>query len=348
MADPLAAAAARTCAGCGTELAAALLSCPACHRLVHGDRLRQLAAEAETGERAGEPSRALAAWREALDLLPPESAQARAIGERITALGPAAERSQAGEARPDGGSRAAWVGGAGALGLLLWKFKWVLAFVLGKLKFLFLGLTKASTVLSMLLSVGVYWTAWGWRFALLVVIAMYVHEMGHVAALRRLGIAATAPMFVPGLGAFVRMKQYPQSAREDARVGLAGPRWGLFATVAAALAFWGTGAALFGAVARFSAWLNLFNLLPVPPLDGGRGFRALARGERWGVVAAMAGAWAVTGEGLLVLLALAGAVRAAAGTPAAQRDRDAFLEYVALVLLLAALSALRVPLPGGA
>src|SRR3989454_12639768 len=79
----------------------------------------------------------------------------------------------------------------------------------------------------MLLSAGVYWAAWGWKFALGVVLSIYVHEMGHVQALQRYGIKATAPMFIPGVGAVVRLKQYPASPREDARVGLAGPLGGL-------------------------------------------------------------------------------------------------------------------------
>src|SRR2546430_4861243 len=78
----------------------------------------------------------------------------------------------------------------------------------------------------MLLSAGVYWTIWGWKFALGVVLSIYVHEMGHVQALQRYGIKATAPMFIPGVGAVVRLKQYPADRREDARVGLAGPLWG--------------------------------------------------------------------------------------------------------------------------
>src|SRR5439155_143942 len=82
-----------------------------------------------------------------------------------------------------------------------------------------LGLTKASTLFTMLLSAGVYWAAWGWKFALGVVLSIYVHEMGHVQALQRYGIKATAPMFIPGVGAVVRLKQYPASPR-DARVGL--------------------------------------------------------------------------------------------------------------------------------
>jgi len=73
---------------------------------------------------------------------------------------------------------------------------------LGKGKLLLLGLTKSTTLFTMLLSMGVYWTAWGWRFALGLVLSIYVHEMGHVAALQRYGIKATAPMFIPGFAGY--------------------------------------------------------------------------------------------------------------------------------------------------
>src|SRR5207302_3963478 len=95
-------------------------------------------------------------------------------------------------------------------------------FLLTKGKLLLLGLTKATTFFSMLLSLGVYWAAWGWKFALGLVLSIYIHEMGHVFALRRLGFKASAPMFIPGLGALIRLRQHPANPREDAEIGLAG------------------------------------------------------------------------------------------------------------------------------
>ena len=157
-----------------------------------------------------------------------------------------------------------------------------------------------------LLAMGVYWTIWGWPFAIGLVLMIYVHEMGHVAALSRLGIAASAPMFVPGFGALVRMNQYPVSPREDARVGLAGPIWGLLAAAVALAAGLALGLPLLTAVGRFAAWINLFNLLPVWQLDGARGFRALSAQQRWICIAAMGFMWFATEESLLLLLALGG------------------------------------------
>lgn len=331
-----------SCPGCGTELAASLLVCPACHRLVHAQALTALAEKAEHAQASADASGARDAWRQALELVPRESRQAAQIGEKIAELNAQIDAEPAHEAR----RAPSWTKSAGALGavaLVLWKFKFVVLAVLSKGKLLLLGLTKSSTLFSMLLSLGVYWTAWGWRFALGLVLSMYVHEMGHVAALRHYGIKATAPMFIPGFGAFVRLNQYPANPAEDARVGLAGPLWGLAAAIAAGAVFLATGAPYWAAIARSGAWLNLFNLLPVWQLDGGRGFSALSKPQRLGVVAAVAAAWAVTHEGLLVLIGLTAAARALGGRGAAVPDRGAFVQFAFLVLALSALSAIPVP-----
>jgi Zn-dependent protease len=282
-----------------------------------------------------------------LALLPPDTGQAAEVRARLDALSRRIEKEGAGPSAPDASGVSAWrrlggpIGAVGGAALLVWKFKALLLLVAGKAKLLLLGLTKSSTLLSMLASVGVYWAAWGWKFALGLVASIYVHEIGHVAALRRFGVPASAPMFVPGLGAFVRSSHYPANAREDARIGLAGPLWGLAACLAAYAAHLATGFESLAAIARVGAWINLFNLLPVATLDGGRGFRSLSRAQRWGAVAAIAAAWAATGEGLLLLLGVAGAIRAAIGEPAREPDWIAFGQYAGLVAVLAA--ATRIP-----
>jgi Zn-dependent protease len=322
------------CPSCGGEIAESLLACPACGTLVHAATLKRLAEEATLARGAGDLTAALSAWRKALELLPPGTKQGEVVAATIESL--THELDQTGTAAsgaPRAGSRtkvATGAAGIGALGLLLSKLKLVL-----------LGFTKLGTVASMLVAFGVYWTRWGWRFALGFLVAVYIHEMGHVAALRRFGIEATAPMFIPGIGAFVRAKQYPGSRLADARIGLAGPIWGLAAAAIAYAAFRFTGIQTWGAVARFSAWINLFNLLPVWQLDGGRGFRALSRAERWGVVAIMAAMWLVTHEGLLVLLLLTGAYAAWRGDAPAEGDRRAAFEFGTLVVVLSVMT--RIP-----
>jgi Zn-dependent protease len=328
-------------------MAPSLKSCPSCRRLVHAEELRRIAERAERATRENQLSAALAAWREALALLPRESGQFEKVSARIGELSKVVDRSPGLHSRSTESQLRTTVPKAlaalGATGLLLWKFKFVLVFVLTKLKLLLGGLTKASTFFSMILSLGVYWAAWGWKFALGLVASMYVHEMGHVAALRRFGIAATAPMFVPGLGALVRLNQYPADAREDARVGLAGPLWGLGAAVAAYLTHLATGWASWAAIARVAAWLNLFNLLPIWQLDGGRGFRALSRPNRGLVAAVAAVMWFLTREGFLALILLAAAARAFSREAPAETDVTALVEFVGLLIALSLLSAIPVP-----
>lgn len=328
-----------TCAGCGTELASTLLRCPACRRLVHADTLTRLAAEAEAHEAGGRGDEALALWRQALELLPADAAQVPTIQQRIGALAAAGGDRPAAPA-PDFARRFGPV--LGGLLLVLWKAKFLVVLILTKAKFLLLGLTKMGTLLSMLAAAGVYWTLWGWKFALGIVGSIYVHEMGHVAALRRYGIKASAPMFIPGIGAVIRLRQHPATPGEDARVGLAGPLWGLGAALAAYGIYRATGSAIWGAIAHFGAWVNLFNLLPFWQLDGGRGFRALTRRQRWMATGALVAIWALTSEPLLVLLALAGAANALAAAPD-ESDTGALGAYVGLALALAVLSRIQVP-----
>ncbi|MDB4950045.1 MAG: peptidase [Gemmatimonadetes bacterium] len=337
MSDAAAAVAAGpgACAGCGTELGPGRLSCPGCGRLLHADELRRLAAEAAAQEAAGEIGDALGTWREALLLLPADSGQHAGIRARIEELvkrgGASVKRK--GKAKSDGRNAATTGIGATVLAFLL-KFKTALFLLLGKGKLLLLGLTKAGTILSMMVWVGVYWRAFGWPFAVGVVAALYVHEMGHVWELRRRGMKAEAPMFIPGLGAFVMLRHHPVSPTEDARIGLAGPIWGLGATVACFGLYLATGAKVLYAVGEASAWLNLFNLLPVWQLDGGRAFNALTRPQRWMAVAALAAFYVATRDRMLVIVLIGAVARGFMKAPD-RPDWRALATYAALAGALA-------------
>jgi Zn-dependent protease len=312
-----------TCVQCGAEVAPNLLACPSCHALVHSEELKKLAAEAEAATANGAFSDALAKWRRALELLPLHSSQYAAIQQRVEQLVRQVDTAPPAKDHPT----PKWAGAGGALGiigLLLWKFKFLVVFVLTKAKLLLLGLTKGSTFFSMLLSVGVYWSLWGWKL------------------LRRYGIRATAPMFIPGLGAFIRLKQYPANRHEDARVGLAGPMWGFGAALASYLIYLGTDAKIFAALAQFGAWINLFNLLPLFQLDGSHAFRALSKWERAGITALMLAMWITTHEGLLLILGVVGAVRVFQKDAPVERDTSVLLEFGFLITALALLSKLPV------
>ena len=128
---------------------------------------------------------------------------------------------------------------------------------------------------TMLVSVAAYAWVWGWQFAVGFVGLIFVHEMGHVVALRRMGIKSSLPMFIPFLGAFVSMKEQPKSAWHEAVSGIAGPAVG---GVAAAACWWyadQSGSDLFLALAFTGFFLNLFNMIPMLPLDGGRAAAAI-------------------------------------------------------------------------
>jgi len=147
-----------------------------------------------------------------------------------------------------------------------------LLFLLGKAKLIGLlaGALKWKTLATMLLSIGAYALEWGWAFAAGFVLLIFVHEMGHAVAMRREGIPAGAPVFIPFVGAFVAMQGRPRDAAVEARVAMAGPLIGSLA----AWAVLGAGLAwpqpLLVALGHTAVLLNLFNLVPVPPLDGGR------------------------------------------------------------------------------
>jgi Zn-dependent protease len=133
-----------------------------------------------------------------------------------------------------------------------------------------------TTSASMLVSIGAYALIWGWRFGVGFVLLLFVHEMGHVIQLRREGIRASAPMFIPFLGALVAMKEMPKDAGAEARVGLAGPVLGSLGALVCVGIYALTGDELFKALAFVGFFLNLFNLAPVLPLDGGRAMAALS------------------------------------------------------------------------
>src|SRR5207244_2306971 len=126
-----------------------------------------------------------------------------------------------------------------------------------------------------------YASIWGWQFAVGFVVLLFVHEMGHVIQLRREGIAASAPLFIPFMGAVVWAKSLGNDAAAEARVGLAGPVLGSIGSALCLPLYSATGNHLFQALAFTGFFLNLFNLLPVTPLDGGRAFAAMAPWMWW-------------------------------------------------------------------
>ena len=154
----------------------------------------------------------------------------------------------------------------------------ILAF-LAKIKSILLLLPKIKLLVtagSMAVSIAAYTTIWGFWFAIGFVVLLLVHELGHVIQLRREGIPASAPMFIPFLGAVVASKSLGDNAVAEARVGLAGPVLGTIGSAACLVIWQITGHDYWRALGYTGFFINLFNLLPVVPLDGGRAMAAMS------------------------------------------------------------------------
>jgi Zn-dependent protease len=153
---------------------------------------------------------------------------------------------------------------AGIVALLLLlasKLKWVLAIF----KF-----AKLSTLISMLISFGAYAMIYGWKFGMALIYLLFVHEMGHLVAAKRKGIPTSPAVFIPFMGAVVGMKELPKNAKDEAYIAYAGPLFGLLSFLPAVPLYLWTHDPFWGMIVGLGALLNLFNLLPVSPLDGGR------------------------------------------------------------------------------
>ena len=208
-----------------------------------------------------------------MSTLPPGDARKRTENLRAVLAGlthaatPRQAEAKAVSAPEDGGARTprgrrTLIGSIGA-GIVL---------LLGKLKVLaVLGtVLKLKTLATMALSIAVYATQWGWPFATGFVLLILVHEAGHAVAMQREGIPASAPVFIPFVGAFIAMRGRPRDAYVEAVVGIGGPLAGSIAawiTLAGGMLF---ELPLLVALGHAAALLNLFNLIPVSPLDGGR------------------------------------------------------------------------------
>ena len=155
------------------------------------------------------------------------------------------------------------------VGALLLKFGKVGLLLLTKAKFL-------TTSASMLVSVAAYALIWGWSFAAGFVALLFLHEIGHYIQLRREGVKPSGMVFIPFLGAAVGARSLGGSALAEARVGLAGPILGSLACLIPAGLWVATGNEFWQALAFTGFFLNLFNLIPVVPFDGGRAMAAMA------------------------------------------------------------------------
>ena len=252
------------CPNCSHWLPEGTLACPECHTLVYGQHLSAMARSAQELEAEGKWPEARGRWEETLAWLPADTEQANTIhghmAEIDRRLAAEAERKQKWTKR---------LGPFAPIVFFLAKLKSAL-FLLFKLKF-FLGLFGFFAI---------YWALAGWRFALGATACIFFHEMGHFVAVKRRGLKADWPMFIPGLGAYVKWYSMGVSREDLAAIALAGPVFGLIsAAVCFGLAL-STHSLPMLLIANFATWINLFNLTPVLGFDGAQATYALSRAQR--------------------------------------------------------------------
>jgi Zn-dependent protease len=228
-------------------------------------------------------------WLKALPLLPGTSTQAEWIRDKAEKLQLAAKVAMPPE------QKHAWARKLGPLAPL--------AVLLTKSKTLLLALFKLKFVFSLFAFMGVYWALFGAAFGVGFALLILVHEMGHYIDIRRRGLPADMPIFLPGLGAYVRWQALGVTRATRAAVSLAGPLAGFLGAAICAALWYRTGNGLWAALARTSAGLNILNLIPVWILDGGQAASALSKSERFVLLAACLLLWLFVGEGIFFLVA---------------------------------------------
>jgi len=320
----------RNCRRCSSDLAAGALVCEKCHALVHSEQLDRLATEAKELEAKRDFRAARERWLMGLPLLPPNSRQADWIYQHARALDAIADQVQP---PPSENKWAQRLGPVGPIAILLAKGKAIFAAIF-KLKFL----------LSFAAFFGFYWAAFGAKFGIGFALLILIHEMGHYIDIKRRGLPADMPVFLPGFGAYVRWQALGVPMETQASISLAGPLAGLLGSVACAVLWWQTRDPLWAALARSGAWLNLLNLIPVWMLDGGHAALALSKMERMILLTACLALWLLLGENMFFLVALgAGYQVFFAGDLPARPSRQTTVYFVAVLTGLGVIMKL---LPG--
>jgi len=166
-------------------------------------------------------------------------------------------------------------------------------------------LLKGKFFISILLFLGMYWTLYGWWFAVGLTGSVLLHEMGHYLMVRRFGFSAELPMFLPGFGAYVKWNGANVDLSVRAQISLAGPLFGFFSGLIAYGIFLSTGRPVWLALAQFAGWLNLLNMIPVFIFDGASAMAALGAQARMAVVAVSVAMFFTLQEFLFLFIAIA-------------------------------------------
>ncbi len=300
----------RHCKKCGRELALASLACDHCHSLVHAGELERLASQAKELEAKEEIHAAREQWMACLPLLPRTSKQTAWVRDHVHELSLKAD-------------------GVGVLPAETGS-NWA---------------KKLTPLATLVIFIAVYSAIYGLRFGGGFAVLILVHEMGHFIDIKRRGLPAEKPVFLPGLGAYVRWRAMGVSMQTRAAVSLAGPLAGWMGSAACTFVWWKTGDALWAELARTNAWLNILNLVPVWILDGGQAVYALSKAERAVLSIASLALLAAVREPAFILVALVAGVRIFT-RDSAEKSSPAITAYFVAVLALLALVMKVVPSPG--
>ncbi len=226
---------------------------------------------------------------------------------RPTVTHPSAEENPF--AQPAGGPRGAMRRVRKRIGSVLAAIAALFAKFFAAIKGLLLLLPKVkllTTAGTAFISVAAYSLFFGWTFAVGFVVLLFVHEMGHVIQLRREGLKASAPMFIPFLGAVVFAKSLGENALAEARVGLAGPVLGTIGAAICLAIGEATNSDMLRALAYVGFFLNLLNLVPLVPFDGGRAMAAMAPGVWFLGLGTMVALLLITRNPFLLIFVLLG------------------------------------------
>jgi Zn-dependent protease len=270
------------------------------------------AAAARGLEAAGDLQGAYQKWMSILPLLPPESKQAIWIRDHLGELQSAAANAHRPRQHGTQGKWARRLAPLAPIAIVLSKAKTFL-FAIFKLKFLF---SFASFI-------GLYWAMWGPKFGIGFAVLILIHELGHYVEIRRRGLPADMPFFLPGLGAYVRWQAMGVSQETRAAVSLAGPLAGFLSAAICASIGMKTRGPVWFALARTGAWLNILNLIPVWVLDGAGAMIPLNWMEKLLVMAVAGSLGYATHEGVFYFVAGGTLFNAIAGILAQRRAANA-------------------------
>jgi Zn-dependent protease len=246
-------------------------------------QLQELVTRARQATSFGQFELARQSWQAMLNILPSDAPERPHVQREIDRL------NQRLQPQP---VKANWKKRLGPLGV-------VIAF-LAKFKTAFLVLAKFKYLLSMLAFIAVYWAMFGPLFAVGFFASIFIHEFGHYVVVRRYGMQAKLPMFIPLIGAYVQWTGTNVDPGVRANISLAGPLFGLLSGLLSFGLYTATGNQVWLAVAQIAGWLNLLNLIPIGIFDGGKAMDAISAGQRTAILALSVAMLFIAGEGNLL------------------------------------------------